>query len=81
MKEIVWFYYLKSKGEMVSYLEWTERASKTRTGGENQGFRAFPPKLYERPGSEKDPVALYLKFRAKRPESKCNDTDPFFLGK
>ncbi|KAJ8298558.1 hypothetical protein KUTeg_023901 [Tegillarca granosa] len=70
---------LKSTATGDRYLEFTERATKTRNGVVG-GARAFPPKMYENKGNPRCPVSMYLCYSEKRPESMIKEDDPFYLG-
>ena len=47
---------LKSDSEGKQYLEFSERLTKTRTGAEASGSRAFPPKAFQADNQERCPV-------------------------
>ncbi|CAC5413764.1 unnamed protein product [Mytilus coruscus] len=62
-----------------NYLEYTERARKTRSGATSDA-RAFPPKKFENKGNPRCPVNLYLMYAAKRPEKMKEDDSKFYIG-
>ncbi|XP_061196504.1 uncharacterized protein LOC133204775 [Saccostrea echinata] len=64
----------------LDYLEYHERATKTRTGVDVTDSRACPPRMYATPANpEKCPVSTYILYRDKRPEGYSKHEDPFYI--
>ena len=64
----------------LDYLEYHERATKTRTGDDIKYVRPCPPRMYATPDNpSRCPVALYMLYSSKRPETFSNQDDPFYL--
>lgn len=62
------------------YLEFHERATKTRTGVNIRDTRPCPPRMYASPNfPDRCPVELYKLYNDKRPTDYCNPTDPFYI--
>ncbi len=71
---------LKSDENQNRYLEFNERATKTRSGADLSNVRDFPPKMWELPNTpERCPVNIYLEYTKRRPLKCLTDTSPFFL--
>ncbi|XP_078678707.1 uncharacterized protein KIAA1958-like [Branchiostoma floridae x Branchiostoma belcheri] len=66
-----------SQGRIV--LEFSERATKTRTGITSDS-RPFKPRAYACPESPACPVNLYREYRKRRPITQMHPTAPFYLG-
>ena len=64
--------------QVRKYLAFNERTTKTRDGANADDRRETKPKLYST-GSDRDPVALFEKFVAKRPTSINTPDSPFYL--
>ena len=65
--------------EHGKYLEFTERATKTRTG-ENDNVRTHAPKAYANEDQpDRCPVYLYNEYAKHRPIEMCDDECPFYL--
>lgn len=62
------------------YLQYHERQTKTRPGGDPRNIRDMPPTMWSLPGSERDPVAVYQLYKSKRPDSMLSNEHPFYLG-
>lgn len=63
-----------------AYLQYNERATKTRTGETTSTHqRAFQPKQFAHDKKENCPVHVYKTFRSQRPDSMCFDEAPFYL--
>jgi len=61
------------------FLEFNERATKTRTGSSKNDANQNQ-KAYENPTNpERCPVELYLKYAALRPKEACTPQSPFYL--
>ena len=64
----------------VDFLEYHERATKTRTGDHVTNTRVCPPRMYATPDNpERCPIQLYMFYQAKRPQDYCDRHDPFYL--
>lgn len=64
----------------LDYLEYNERATKTRTGVDVTDSRACPPRMYATPDNpEKCPVSTYVLYRVKRPDGYSKHDDPFYI--
>ena len=64
----------------TDYLEYHERATKTRTGEDLRNTRVCPPRAYATPSDrERCPVHTYMVYQSKRPEGYSNPDDPFYL--
>ena len=64
----------------VDFLEYHERATKTRTGDDVTNTRVCPPRMYATPDNpERCPIQLYMFYQAKRPQDYCDRHDPFYL--
>ncbi|XP_062595369.1 uncharacterized protein KIAA1958-like, partial [Saccostrea cucullata] len=61
------------------FLEFTERATKTRNGVVG-GSRPYAPKMYEDKDNPRCPVAMYEFYAEKRPQTMLKKEDPFYLG-
>lgn len=61
---------LKHDEKNQAYLEFNERLTKTRQGGQNKSPRAFAPKIYET-NNERCPIRMYNEFASRRPPSMC----------
>ncbi|CAG2188645.1 unnamed protein product [Mytilus edulis] len=70
---------LKTTSAGEKYLEFTERATKTRSGATSDA-RAFSPKMFENKGDPRCPVSLYLMYAGKRPEKMKADDSKFYVG-
>lgn len=70
---------LKVDSDGKEYLEFSERLTKTRTGAEGTGTRAFSPKAFPGDDQEKCPVHLYKEYARRRPSTFCKPDSPFFL--
>ncbi|XP_062574710.1 uncharacterized protein LOC134236557 [Saccostrea cucullata] len=66
-----------STGE--EYLEYAERATKTRTGITSD-TRNFAPKMFEDRGNPRCPVLAYKEFANRRPEAMKKPESPFYIG-
>ena len=66
----------------AEYLEFSERQTKTRTGGEPWNVRAVKLKAYSFANSspDRDPVFVYKVYSEKRPSSMTDSDSPFYLG-
>ena len=72
---------LEQEADGTEYLEYTERQTKTRTGGEPRNVRPIKPKAFATNGPcERDPVAIYKIYAAKRPSAMNRADSPFYLG-
>ena len=70
---------LKEEGG-VKFLEFVERQTKTRDGGETSGTRAFPPKAFENTEDpQRCPVRTYMEFAKRRPDAMKTPDSPFYL--
>ena len=69
---------MKKEHDGTRYLEFTERATKTRTGSLGCAPRSFAPKIYET-RDERCPVNFYTMFARRRPEEANFDQSPFYL--
>lgn len=71
---------LKKDDKDEEYLEYHERTTKTRTGEEAGGSRAFAPKAFKNHSDDKRcPVRAYKEFSARRPDDMKNPDSPFYL--
>ncbi|VDI81549.1 Hypothetical predicted protein [Mytilus galloprovincialis] len=70
---------LKTTSSGERYLEYSERATKTRTGV-NSDSRAFPPKMFEDKGNQRCPIQMYLLYAQKRPVNMKEDEAKFYVG-
>ena len=72
---------LKQDDDGSEYIVYTqERQTKTRTGSNPRDVRRTKPRAYAVPEEpDRDPVALYKKFRSVRPVETLNPDSPFFL--
>ncbi|XP_076116121.1 uncharacterized protein LOC143083721 [Mytilus galloprovincialis] len=70
---------LKTTSSGERYLEYSERATKTRTGV-NSDSRAFPPKMFEDKGNQRCPIQMYLLYAQKRPVNMKGDEAKFYVG-
>ena len=60
------------------FLEFRERDTKTRDG-KYMDRRSVPPRVFEAPGSNRDPISIYREFVHRRPIDACKDDSPFYL--
>ena len=59
-RQLLWGDVLLKEEGGVKFLEFVERQTKTRDGGETSGTRGFPPKAFENPEDpERCPVRTY----------------------
>ena len=72
---------LKTDDDGSEYLVYTqERQTKTRTGSNPRDIRKTKPRAYAVPEvPNRDPVALYKKFRSMQPIEMLDPDSPFFL--
>ena len=73
---------MKNSNGDLEYVEWNERETKTRHGGDLQGGgRAFEPKLFSPPDvpSERCPIVAFLAYKSKRPDTMLKAESPFYL--
>ena len=72
---------LRSDVDGAEYLVYTqERQTKTRTGSDPRDVRKTKPRAYAVPEvTDRDPVAIYKKFRSVRPVEVLDPDSPFFL--
>ncbi len=71
---------LKSDINTNEYLQFTERATKTRSGQDINNVRSFRPKVWATPNfPDRCPVNLYKQYRARRPPHMLEPDSPFFL--
>ncbi|XP_071142948.1 uncharacterized protein [Mytilus edulis] len=70
---------LKTTSSGERYLEYSERATKTRTGV-NSDSRAFPPKMFEDKGNQRCPIQMYLLYAQNRPVNMKEDEAKFYVG-
>ncbi|CAC5378721.1 unnamed protein product [Mytilus coruscus] len=70
---------LKTTSSGEQYLEYSERATKTRTGV-NSDSRAFPPKMFEDKGNQRCPIQMYMLYAQKRPLNMKGDEAKFYVG-
>ncbi|XP_021367431.1 uncharacterized protein KIAA1958-like [Mizuhopecten yessoensis] len=70
---------MKASSTGEGFLEFTERATKTKNGV-NGGSRPYLPKRYEDNGNPRCPVMIYQEYAARRAVSMKRDEDPFYLG-
>ena len=62
------------------YVEFHERATKTRTGININDMRPCAPRMYASPEfPERCPVEVYKRYKSKRPEDYSEPTDPFYI--
>ncbi|XP_052230266.1 uncharacterized protein LOC127844242 [Dreissena polymorpha] len=62
------------------YLEFEERQSKTRQGGNPRDVRDVKPKMWANEiVGEKCPVAIYKEYTSRRPADYCKPSDPFYI--
>ena len=62
-----------------TYIEFSERDTKTRTG-ESSDARSFKPKMWSTPQNlERCPIAIFSKYVAKRPVEMCKPDSPLYL--
>ena len=62
------------------FLTYSERQTKTRSGENPKDKRKCVPQLWSQPKMmEKDPLAVYKKYKQKRPESAMDPDAPFYL--
>ena len=62
------------------YLEFNERLTKTRDGGESSGSRHFAPKSFENEANPaRCPVAAYKEYAKRRPARMMEPDSPFYL--
>ena len=72
---------MNDSNDSVQYISWNERETKTRHGDENQGSRAFTPKMWpDTQNQEKCPIVAFMKYESQRPTEMLNADSPFFLG-
>ena len=74
-----WDLQLKASADGVQFLEYTERQTKTRTGGEPKDTRVVKPKMFSVPGSDRDPVKAYHLHASKKPEQMNSADRPFYF--
>ncbi len=71
---------LKQNSEGNEILEFSERATKTRTGTNLSNTRPYNPKMHSMPAfPEKCPVRIYKAYRDRRPADTLHAEKPFFL--
>ena len=70
---------LKNSSDGTEYLEYNERQTKTRTGGNIVDIRKIKPMFAT--GDARDPVESYKLYSSKRPYGFSSDDDHFFLSK
>ncbi len=72
---------LKHDSELdTDYIEFHERATKTRTGENIRDNRACPPRMYATSeNAERCPVAAYKFYAARWPADYSNVSDPFYI--
>ena len=64
----------------TTYLEYSERQTKTRTGSDPRDIRLFKPKAYANSDCpERCPVKLYELYASQRPQNYSSPDDPFYL--
>ena len=62
------------------YLQFEERDTKTRTGENQNGSRAFAPKIFpNKADPERCPVMVFKEFEKRRPQSMKEEESPFYL--
>ncbi|XP_052257027.1 uncharacterized protein LOC127862097 [Dreissena polymorpha] len=69
---------IKQATDGTRYIEYTERATKTRKGVTDDE-RMFKPKIFEQPGDERCPVKLYLEYESRRPLTCLRPDSRFYL--
>jgi hypothetical protein len=69
---------LKSDSNNTSYIEFTERETKTRTGN-SAHIRSFVPKIFPSDNPQRCPIVAYRKFASKRPDCMSYPDSPFYL--
>lgn len=73
---------LKKNGLDVEYLEFQERASKTRDGATADDSRSTKPKIFcscATQGANKCIIEIYKEFVLRRPDDYCKKEDPFYI--
>jgi hypothetical protein len=73
---------IQKTGEGKEFLEFAERASKTRDGSSYDDHRQTTPKVFcacDTLGSDKCVVEIFKKFKGHRPVDFCYDDAPFYL--
>ena len=72
---------LEQEADGTEYLEYTERQTKTRMGADPRNVRPIKPKVFATNGTcERDPVAIYKIYAARRPSAMNRANSPFYLG-
>ena len=62
------------------YLQFKERDTKTRTGENQNGSRAFAPKIFpNKADPERCPMMVFKEFEKRRPQSMKEEESPFYL--
>ena len=62
------------------YLQFEERDTKTRTGAQQSGSRAFAPKMFSnKTQPDRCPVMVYKEFEKRRPAAMKEEESPFYL--
>ncbi|KAK7091244.1 uncharacterized protein KIAA1958-like [Littorina saxatilis] len=62
------------------YLEYNERATKTRTGPNTANIRQVPPRAWATPAApDRCPVELFKEYSARRPSHCSGADDPFYI--
>ena len=64
----------------LEYMEFNERATKTRTGENTGDVRKVKPKMFSVFGSNNDPVSTFKIYAEKRPQEMNFPDAPFYLG-
>ena len=71
---------LKTDADGIEYLEFTERSTKTRQGGDTTNIRQIKPKIWENTSNKsRCPVSVFKKYMQLRPADYCNENDPFYI--
>jgi hypothetical protein len=73
---------IKSNPDGCEFLEFTERASKTRDGGMYDDHRETIPKVFcacDTLGHAKCVIELFKEFKRRRPNDYCNKEDPLYV--
>ena len=80
-KQLLWGDIALNQDENANeYLEYTERATKTRSGADLSDVRPYNPKAWAVPNQpEVCPVRIYKEFRSRRPEDAMREDSLFYL--
>ena len=71
---------LKTDADGLDYLEFSERSTKTRQGGDTTNLRQVKPKIWENTSNKgRCPVSVFKKYMQLRPADYCNENDPFYI--